>query len=219
MQQNTIAQLSASKCFFSNFYSRNNKMPPTKKTIIGKSENRESTAPQDVKPTTSISTGESVFPSGTEIHEHLRTQLRIPAKTDTRGPPTVLYRTAHAQPTQQAAQDLPSEPSLETSAAESAPHLLPPSRNGIYPTMVVNDFYESISIDHTAHRLPPVPKVSLRTKDIRKVFFELSDDYKTLAMPNVPIQRQPRRQTYFLEGDDLLLCDYIVEFRNHVCRH
>ena len=34
-------------------------------------------------------------------------------------------------------------------------------------------------------------------------------------MPNVPIQRQPRRQTYFLERDDLLLCDYMIEFRNH----
>ena len=34
-------------------------------------------------------------------------------------------------------------------------------------------------------------------------------------MPNVPIQRQPRRQTYLLERDDLLLCDYVVEFRNH----
>ena len=79
--------------------------------------------------------------------------------------------------------------------------------------MVVNDFYESISVDRTAHRLPPVPKV--RTKDIRKVFFELSDDYKALAMPNIPIERQPQRQTYFLEQDDLMLCDYIVEFRNH----
>ena len=48
----------------------------------------------------------------------------------------------------------------------------------------------------------------------RKVFFELSDNYKTLAMPNVIIERQPRRQNYFLELDDLLLCDYIVDFRN-----
>ena len=80
--------------------------------------------------------------------------------------------------------------------------------------MVVNDFYESISVDRTVSRLPPVPKIPIRTKDIRKVFFELSDDYKTLAMPNVTIERQPRRQTYFLELDDLLLCDYIVEFRN-----
>ena len=92
--------------------------------------------------------------------------------------------------------------------------MLPPSRNGIYPTMVVNEFYESISVDRTVSRLPPVPKIPIRTKDIRKVFFELSDDYKTLAMPNVTIERQPRRQTYFLELDDLLLCDYIVEFRN-----
>ena len=189
-QQNTIAQLSASKCFFSDFYSRNNKMPPTKKTIIGKSEKRESTAPQDVKPTTSISTRESVFPSGTEIHEHLRTQLRIPAKTDTRGPPTVLYRTAHAQPTRQAAQDLPSEPSLETSAAESAPHLLPPSRNGIYPTMVVNDFYESISVNHTAHRLPPVPKVPLKTKDIRTRWLHTIQTWNLYFIPkNIQCRR------------------------------
>ena len=34
-------------------------------------------------------------------------------------------------------------------------------------------------------------------------------------MPNDPIQRQPKRQTYFLERDDLLLCDYVVEFWNH----
>ena len=142
------------------------------------------------------------------------TVLRIPATADTRGPPTVLYRTAHAQPTRQVAQDLPSEPRRETSAAESAPHLLPPSRNGIYPTLVVNDFYESISVDRTVNRLPPVPKVPIRTKDIRKVFFELSDDYKTLAMPNITIKRQPRRQNYFLELDDLLVCDYIVDFRN-----
>ena len=81
--------------------------------------------------------------------------------------------------------------------------------------MGVNDFYESISVNPHARILPPIPKVPLRTKDIQKVFFELSDDYKTLAMPNVPIQRQPKRQTYFLERDDLLLCDYMVEFRNH----
>ena len=81
--------------------------------------------------------------------------------------------------------------------------------------MVVNDFYESVSVDRTVIHLPPVPKVPTRTKDIRKVFFELSDDYKTLAMPNIPIERQPKRQNYFLEQDDLLLCDYVVEFRNH----
>ena len=34
-------------------------------------------------------------------------------------------------------------------------------------------------------------------------------------MPNIPIERQPKRQTYFLERDDLLLCDYVVEFTNH----
>ena len=187
-------------------------MPSSKKTTAGRSEKRESAAPTDVKTSTSTAAQEPLFPPGGEIHEHLRTILRIPATTDTRGPPTVLYKTAHAQPTRQAAQDLPSEPHRETSAAESAPHLLPPSRNGIYPTMVVNDFYESISVDRTVNRLPPVTKVPIRTKDIQKVFFELSDDYKTLAMPNITIERQPRRQNYFLELDDLLLCDYVIEF-------
>ena len=81
--------------------------------------------------------------------------------------------------------------------------------------MVVNDFYESITVIPNSRQLPPVPKISLRTKDIQKVYFELSDDYKTLAMPNIPIQRQPKRQNYFLERDDLLLCDYVIEIRNH----
>ena len=191
-------------------------MPSSKKPTSGKSDKKESTAAREPIPSTSTAAQEPLFPPGGDIHEHLRTVLRIPTTTDTRAPPTVLYRTAHALPTRQAAQDIPSEPhrDREISAAEAAPHLLPPSRNGIYPTTVVNDFYESISVDRTVNRLPPVPKIPIRTKDIRKVFFELSDDYKTLAMPNVIIERQPGQQNYFLELDDLLLCDYIVEFRN-----
>ena len=96
-----------------------------------------------------------------------------------------------------------------------APHLMPPSKNGTYPTMLVNNLYESISVDPKARRLPPVPKVPLRTKDIRKVYIKLIDDYATLSMPNLPADRQPRRQSYFLEKDDLPLSDYVIEFRNH----
>ena len=81
--------------------------------------------------------------------------------------------------------------------------------------MVVNDFYESITVSPNPKQLPPVPKIPMRTKDIQKVFFELSEDYKTLAMPSISIQRQPRRQNYFLQRDDLLLCDYVIEIRNH----
>ena len=127
-----------------------------------------------MKPGTSASST-SAFPTGSEIHEHLRQQLRIPATVDVRGPPTVLYQTAHSDPTRQAAHDITTEPTRVHSAADLIPHLLPPSRNGIYPTMVVNDFYDSISINSSARRLPPVPKIPMKTKDIQKVFFELSD--------------------------------------------
>ena len=187
-------------------------MPSTKKTVTDKHNQSERQAQQHPTPSSSLVTATSATPGP---HENLRAQLNIPAHSDTRGPPAVQYQTAHREPTWSAAQCLTSEPHRVHSAATLAPHLLPPSRNGIYPTMVVNDFYESITVNTTSTHLPPVPKVPLRTNDIQQAFFELSADYKTLAMPSVPIQRQPRRQNYFLERDDLLMCDYMIEFRNH----
>ena len=129
-------------------------MNPSKKNITEKKTLRENAQQQYVKPGTSASST-SAFPTGSEIHEHLRQQLRIPATADVRGPPQVLYQTAHSEPTRQAAHDTTSEPTRIHSAADLIPHLLPPSRNGIYPTMVVNDFYDSISINSSARRLPP----------------------------------------------------------------
>ena len=189
-------------------------MPSTKKTVTDKHGQRERQAQQDVKPipSSSLVTTPTATPGP---HAALRAQLHIPAGSDTRGPPAVQYQTAHTEPTWSAAQNLTSEPHRVHSAAALVPHLLPPSRNGIYPTMLVNDFYESITVNTNSSHLPPVPKVPLRTSDIQQAFFELSADYKTLAMPSVSIQRQPRRQNYFLERDDLLMCDYMIEFRNH----
>ena len=189
-------------------------MPPTKKSTDEKNNQRVRGAQQEVKPTTSTSPA-APFPPGTGDHAQLRAHLHVPAKSDTRGPPAAQYQTAHSEPTRQAAHDFGSEPNLIHSTATLIPHLLPPSRNGIYPTMVVNDFYESITVTPHSRQLPPVPKVPLRTKDLQKVFFELSDDYKTLAMPSIAIQLQPKRKKYFLERDDLLLCDYVIEIRNH----
>ena len=55
---------------------KNTIMHHAKKNIAGKTTMKESSAQQDVKPSTSASIA-SAFPSGSEIHEHLWTQLRI----------------------------------------------------------------------------------------------------------------------------------------------
>ena len=140
-------------------------MPPTKKSTDEKNNQRVRGAQQEVKPTTSTSPA-APFPPGTGDHAQLRAHLHVPAKSDTRGPPAAQYQTAHSEPTRQAAHDFGSEPNLIHSTATLIPHLLPPSRNGIYPTMVVNDFYESITVIPNSRQLPPVPKIPLRTKDI-----------------------------------------------------
>ena len=95
-------------------------MPSSKKPTSGKSDKKESTAAREPIPSTSTAAQEPLFTPGGDIHEHLRTVLRIPTTTDTRGPPTVLYRTAHAIPTRQAAQEI-TEPyrDREITAAEA----------------------------------------------------------------------------------------------------
>ena len=189
-------------------------MPPTKKNADDKSKLRPQGEQQQRHPMASTSS-DMTFPRGTEDNAQLRAHLHIPATSDTRGPPQALQLTAHNEPTRDAARNIGPEPDFIHSAATLIPHLLPPSRNGIYPTMMVNDFYESIAVSTNPRQLPPVPKVPMRTQDLRHAFFELNEDYRTLAMPSISIQRQPRRQTYFLQRDDLSLCDYIIEIRNH----
>ena len=165
--------------FLSKISSRSS-MPPIKKNTDDKKNMRIQGAQQQMQPIASTSS-EATYPQGTEGDAQLRAQLHIPARSDTRAPPTAQYQTAHSEPTRDAARDFGSEPNLIHSAATLVPHLLPPSWNGIYPTMVVNDFYESITVSPNPKQLPPVPKVPMKTKDIQKAV-----SYTHLTLPTTP---------------------------------
>ena len=130
--------------FLSKISSRSN-MPPTKKNSDDKRNMKIQGAQQQMQPIASTST-EAHYAQRTEGDAQLQAQLHIPSRSDIRGPPAPQYQTAHSEPTWDAARDFGPEPYIIHSAATLVPHLLPPSRNGIYPTMVVNDFYESITV-------------------------------------------------------------------------